>query len=53
MGGDALMVLPTLEFAYVLNVGTVHEGTPFSNFSIFAPYMLFLAFKKQNWNLQP
>jgi hypothetical protein len=29
-------VRPGLEFAYVLNVGTVHEGTPFSRFSIFA-----------------
>jgi hypothetical protein len=27
----------TLEFVYVLNAGTVHEGTPFSHFSIFAP----------------
>ena len=27
----------TLEFVYVLNAGIVHEGTPFSHFSIFAP----------------
>jgi hypothetical protein len=31
----------TLEFAYVLNEGTVHEGTPFSDFSIFAPLHTF------------
>jgi hypothetical protein len=27
-----------------INAGTVHEGTPSSDFSIFDPYMLFLAF---------
>jgi hypothetical protein len=31
----------TLEFAYVLNAGIVHEGTPFSDFSIFAPLHAF------------
>jgi hypothetical protein len=42
-----------LEFAYVLNAGTVHEGTPFSDFFIYAsPYMLFLAFNFFG-NLQP
>jgi hypothetical protein len=35
---------PTLQFAYVLNAGTVHEGTPFL-ISLFPPlYMLFLTF---------
>jgi hypothetical protein len=28
---------PTLEFTIVLNVSIVHEGTSFSNFSIFTP----------------
>jgi hypothetical protein len=31
----------TLEFVYVLNADTVHEGTPFSNFPIFAPLHVF------------
>jgi hypothetical protein len=35
---------PILEFAIVLNAGTVKEGTPFYEFSIFAPYILFLDF---------
>ena len=51
MGGDALMVLPTLEFAYVLNVGIVQEGIPFFDFSIFAPLHAIFGILKQNWNL--
>jgi hypothetical protein len=35
---------PTLKLTNILNAGTVHEGTPSSDFSIFDPYMLFLAF---------
>jgi hypothetical protein len=41
-----------LEVSLVLNVGTIHQGTIFHNFPIFAPYMFFLAFSLQNWNLQ-
>jgi hypothetical protein len=41
----------TLEFAYVLNVGTIHDGAPFFDLSIFAPLHAFLAFFLQNWNL--
>jgi hypothetical protein len=37
-------VPPTLKLANILNAGTVHEGTPSSDFSIFDPYMLFLDF---------
>jgi hypothetical protein len=29
--------IPILEFTYVLNAGTLHDGTQFSDFSIFAP----------------
>jgi hypothetical protein len=44
----------TLEFAYVLNAGTVHDGAPFYDFSIFASLHAFLGiFFIKNWNLQP
>jgi hypothetical protein len=32
---------PTLEFAYILNAGTIHEGTSFCDFSILAPLHTF------------
>jgi hypothetical protein len=31
----------TLEFAYVLNAGIVHEGIPFFDFYILPPYIVF------------
>jgi hypothetical protein len=31
----------TLEFAYVLNAGTIHDETQLSDFSIFAPLHAF------------
>jgi hypothetical protein len=47
MGASTLLrITRTLKFAYFLNLGTVHEGTPFSDFSIFAPYMFILVKKK-------
>ena len=36
----------TLEFAYVLNAGTVYKGAPFSDFSIFEPLHAFFGFFK-------
>jgi hypothetical protein len=35
------MFSPTLKFANILNAGTVHEGTPSSDFSIFDPLHAF------------
>jgi hypothetical protein len=32
---------PTLKFVNILNAGTVHEGTPFSDFFIFDPLHAF------------
>jgi hypothetical protein len=34
----------TLEFVYVINAGTIYEGIPFSDFSIFILLYFFLAF---------
>jgi hypothetical protein len=41
-----LLLPPTLNLATILNVGTLLEGTPFSDFSIFAPLHTFFGIKK-------
>jgi hypothetical protein len=46
------LITRTLEFAYVLNVGIVHKGTPFFYFSIFALLHAFFGIFLQNWNLR-
>jgi hypothetical protein len=43
---------PTLNLAIILNAGTIHEGIPFSDFSIFAPIHFFFGIFLQNWSLQ-
>jgi hypothetical protein len=49
-----LVLPPTLKLANILNAGTVHEGTPSSDFSIFDPiHAFFWHFLLQNWNLRP
>jgi hypothetical protein len=46
--------LLTLKFANILNVGTVHEGIPSSDFPIFdLPTCFFWHLFLQNWNLRP
>jgi hypothetical protein len=42
LNSAARPVTPTLKFANILNAGTVNEGTPSSDFSIFDPLHVFL-----------
>jgi hypothetical protein len=49
-----MKITKTLKFTNILNAGTVHEGTPSSDFSIFdLLHAFFGSFFLQNWNLWP
>jgi hypothetical protein len=47
------VIFPDSRVRIRLKCGHCSRGAPFSDFSIFAPYMFFFTFKKIIWILQP